>query len=337
MQVDDTSNPLRLVKTTPTTEHLTGEIKNLDSIMSLGDALMYAKSKPEPKWVVPGYVTDGLTLFAGASKVGKSFMCLDIAASVAAGCESRLGPVCEHGDVLYIAAEDSAQRVVSRMSEWNPNMEDWPMGSLSLKFAPMAKTGGEYTQEWIESVANPRLVILDTLARTVADGDVRKGAYKADVDKMAKVQEFAHASGVPVLVVTHTNQVKMEEGSDWMDKVSGTTGIIGTADNIMFLNAKRGEAEGTLHITGRDVPDRADVVRRVGSWWSVFDGPLVGSLGDLSVQITDWVCAQDAPCSAPEVGDALNVPHKTVGTYLGRLAHSGRLSRVGRGRYWKPE
>ena len=304
--------------------------------MNLGAMMSYAATRPEPKWIVPGYLTEGLTVFAGNSKIGKSYVCLDIAAAVASGVECLGGMVCEKGDVLYVAAEDSPQRIISRLEDWNPDKSTWPLTALDFVTAPMMRPAPEVVREWLDESANPRLVILDTLARTIPEVDSRKGAYDKDVERLARVQEFASKSGIAVLVVTHTRQMKLEEGEDWMSKVSGTTGIVGTADHIMFLDAQRGSPDGTLHVTGRDMSDRDDPVRRVGPWWQVFAPGVIGTLGDRSVQIIEFVEASPGPVGAVEVSTALSLPRATVDTYLGRLVRSGKLQRYGRGKYWKP-
>ena len=162
---------------------------------------------------------------------------------------------------------------------------------------------------------------------------IKGNAYGKDVARLAKAQEFAARSEIAVLLVTHTRQMKLEQGEDWMSKVTGTTGIVGTADSIMFLDAQRGQPDGTLYVTGRDVQDRSDAVRRVGPWWQVFDGGATGSLGDRSVQIMDWVSEQRAPVNAQAVSDALDLPRATVDTYLGRLARAAKIQKVGRGQY----
>jgi len=69
---------------------------------------------PPPKWVVPGLIPEGVTLFAGKPKVGKSWMALEIAVAIAAGrpCLGNLEP--EVGDVLYAALEDNPRRLQRR-------------------------------------------------------------------------------------------------------------------------------------------------------------------------------------------------------------------------------
>ena len=46
---------------------------------------LLAKNFPEPKFIVPGYVGEGLTILAGRPKIGKSWLALNIAVAVATG------------------------------------------------------------------------------------------------------------------------------------------------------------------------------------------------------------------------------------------------------------
>ena len=59
--------------------------ERLSSRFSLDEQLMAYKSSPPKRWIVPGIVREGLTLFAGAPKTGKSFCSLDVAFAVAMG------------------------------------------------------------------------------------------------------------------------------------------------------------------------------------------------------------------------------------------------------------
>src|SRR5688572_10883597 len=40
---------------------------------------------PPIRYVVPGYITEGITILAGRPKLGKSWLCLDLAVAVASG------------------------------------------------------------------------------------------------------------------------------------------------------------------------------------------------------------------------------------------------------------
>ena len=65
-------------------------------------------------WIVPNYIPEGLTVFAGKPKIGKSWLMLDVALGVARGTET-LGESSEKGDVLYCGLEDGERRMQSRV------------------------------------------------------------------------------------------------------------------------------------------------------------------------------------------------------------------------------
>ena len=69
------------------------------------------------KFTVPGYIAEGLTLFAGKPKLGKSWLCMDVALAVAEGGQCLGGIQCEQGDVLYLALEDNRRRLQSRIQK----------------------------------------------------------------------------------------------------------------------------------------------------------------------------------------------------------------------------
>lgn len=61
---------------------------------------------PEPVWAIPHMLPAGLTILAGRSKIGKSWLALQIAQAVAAG-STVLDRQVQKGPVLYLALEDS--------------------------------------------------------------------------------------------------------------------------------------------------------------------------------------------------------------------------------------
>src|SRR5947209_1653111 len=64
---------------------------------------------PAPCWAVEGMIAQGITLLAGPPKVGKSWLCLQLAIAVAEGSDV-LGIPVEKGEVLYLALEDTPRR-----------------------------------------------------------------------------------------------------------------------------------------------------------------------------------------------------------------------------------
>ncbi len=78
-------------------------------------ATLLAQTLPEPRWSVPNFLPEGVTLLAGKSKMGKSCLTLQLALDIARG-ETTLGhiPTCQ-GEVLFLGLEDSERRITDRI------------------------------------------------------------------------------------------------------------------------------------------------------------------------------------------------------------------------------
>jgi RecA-family ATPase len=70
---------------------------------------------PETKYAFPGLIPQGLTILAGKPKMGKSWFCLNLAASIAYGIDF-LDKTPGKREVLYFALEDSPTRIKQRLS-----------------------------------------------------------------------------------------------------------------------------------------------------------------------------------------------------------------------------
>jgi hypothetical protein len=104
-------------------------------------AQLQHKHFPEIPFIVPRYVAPGLTLLAAKPKIGKSWLCLDIAISVATG-RYCLGDVkCNSGQVLFIALEDNERRLQRRLTKLLPSGE-WPADLDYATDWPRAGQGG---------------------------------------------------------------------------------------------------------------------------------------------------------------------------------------------------
>lgn len=68
------------------------------------------------EFVIDGLLAQGLYILAGAPKVGKSWLALDMCLSIAKG-ESVLGQKTLQGTALYLCLEDSYVRIQNRLYE----------------------------------------------------------------------------------------------------------------------------------------------------------------------------------------------------------------------------
>src|SRR3712207_5876754 len=117
------------------------------------------------RWIVPELIPEGLTLLAGPPKIGKSWLCLDLALAVA-GYGQFLDEVeVETGDVLYLALDDTQRRLqerIRRLLGEKPVPERLDIFSADHSAPSLVDGGLELVEQWMASHADPRVLIVDT-------------------------------------------------------------------------------------------------------------------------------------------------------------------------------
>ena len=211
---------------------------------------------PPVRYLIEGLVPEGLTLLAGKPKLGKSWLTLDAAVAIATGGEV-MGKPTDQGDVLVLALEDNFRRLQGRLKKLLGPLRRPDLSRI--KFATTWARSGEGCVEdiraWSESVAAPRLVVIDTLGCIRGASDGKQSAYADDVAALRPLHALANEKGLAVVVVHH---VRKMEAEDPLDQVSGTNGLAGTADTILVLD-RRADTGLTLRGRGRDLEDEIDL------------------------------------------------------------------------------
>lgn len=231
-------------------------VKYQQSCIRLLSAKQIQDIKLEPiQWLADGFLTEGLFILAGPPKVGKSWLSLNIALSVAKGTMVLSSFKTNKAGVVYLALEDNHRRIQSRIQN-NLYYETDKKAPDNLYFpeitnnVPKLNEGGiDELEKLVLDHPEVKLIIIDTLGRIRADkrrGD--NNIYLADYELLAELQEFALRNKICVLVVHHTKKGSEE---NVFEEISGTTGITGAADAMMVLKKVRGEHK--LFITGRDI------------------------------------------------------------------------------------
>jgi len=220
---------------------------------------------PPVKFLIEGILPDGTSLLTAASKIGKSWMVLDLGLCQAAG-----RPFMNHSanqcGVLYLALEDSLHRLQSRMKKILGD-EPAPAQFYFTTEAPKLGSGLlETLDDHLKQHPDTKLIIIDTLQKVRGPAQPREASYAQDYREMETIKSFMDKRGVSVLFVHHNR--KMKDDDDPFNMISGTNGIMGAADTIWTITKEhRDDEEATLHITGRDVEQSATVIRFDKSCW----------------------------------------------------------------------
>jgi hypothetical protein len=211
------------------------------------------------RFQVAEVLPQGLFILAGAPKIGKSWLVLDMCRSISAGSE-LWGYSTTRNGVLYIALEDNYRRLQDRLKMIAT--DEPPDEPLDLHLAVSAKGIHDGLVEQIDNYMkehpNTGLIAIDTLEH-IRKGDADRkdrGLYSTDYKDMQIMREIINKyEGITLMLIHHTR--KMYD-ADPLFTVTGSTGLTGAVDGIWVLDKeKRAENKAILSILNRDTKSYA--------------------------------------------------------------------------------
>jgi len=280
---------------------------------------------PEPVWAVPGLLPVGLTILAGAPKVGKSWLALQIAQAVASG-GGIFGNNVEPGPVLYLALEDSAQRLKNRMKKhsWPPglNVHFYTIGDLNDLVRNLEISKPKLLSHLIE-YRKYRLVVIDTLSRVVTGN--QKEVEEMTV-ALSPIQEIAHKRNCAIVIIDHHRKGK-DEVQDAISDILGSTAKGAMADTVLGLYRDRNKLGAKLSITGRDVEERTiDVMVDKDTWiWQLVEKYPT----EQQREIIDVMKKANQPIGPSQIGKELDLNRGTVHKQLVNMVPDGLVKKEG--------
>lgn len=230
--------------------------------MYSSEYIMNTPMKPI-EYCVDGLISQGLFVLAGAPKVGKSWLALDMCLSIAKG-EKVLGKETLCGHAVYLGLEDSLIRLQNRLYELTDEPSD------NLNFAIMAESISNGLPEQIEYCRKRfddlKIVVIDTLQKVRNESE---SSYSSDYKELSVLKSLADKLGIAIVLVHHTR--KCSDG-DPFNMISGSTGLSGCVDGSMVLiESKRGSRKAKLYCVGRDIENQEINVVFESSRWKVSD------------------------------------------------------------------
>jgi len=287
---------------------------------------------PEPRWIVEGLLPEGLTLFAGPPKIGKSWLALSLCVGTASGGHA-LGKIpIERGEALYLALEDTARRLQSRL-KMMLNGEPAPEGlHLATKWDRLDEGGLEQLESWLLGWPKCRLIIIDTLQRLRPPQQGNRGLYEQDYNTLVYLKTLADTCGVAIVVVHH---LRKGSSNDPLEEVSGTTGLTGAADTIWTLKRDRGRADAVLFSTGRDIDEAETALRfdkSLGLWTLLGDAEEYRMTHERG-KIIEILKQSGEPMTPKAIAEILAKTRESVQFLISKLVEEGSVEKVGYGRY----
>jgi len=278
------------------------------------------------KAVVPEILIEGLTLFAGKPKTGKSWLLLHAAIAVARGGFTLGNTHCIEGDVLYCALEDSKRRLKKRMEKLIGVSQDWPKRLSFRCEMPRLSAGGlDVIRDWIASHPLARLVIIDTLAMVRSPKKQDQSTYDSDYAAVLELRKLAIEFGIAIVVVHH---LRKADADDAFDTISGTLGLTGAPDTILVLK-RDGAGAFVLHGKGRDLIEieKAMSFDRSSCLWRIEgDAPEVRRSSERTA-VLEAVEEAGAPIGPSTIAQATGMKPVNVRKLLTKLVREGAIKK----------
>ena len=219
--------------------------------------LLTAEFDP-PEWLIPDVLPQGLAILCASSKVGKSWMAMQMCLAVSKGKEF-LDYVTNQAGCLYLALEDGVYRLQDRLKKLLCKEKSPDNFYLSVKADVL--DGGLIKQldEEFEEHPDIKLIIIDTLQKVRGSVKRNEIAYATDYRELGTLKEYADKRKVCIFLIHHLR--KMADENDVFNMISGSNGIMGVCDTIYIIyKKKRQDENATMFMTGRDIKQQDIVV-----------------------------------------------------------------------------
>lgn len=315
-------------------ETLTRSEKHALTIQSANE--LSGKTFDPIKWIIPKFLPTGLTVLAGPAKIGKSFLCWNLAfASALQGLALERFDIESRSNVLYLALDDD-ERLLQERHKMIMNGETLPDNvfiadnSNLITFNP----AGLHKVEQIINEKAIELLIVDTWmhVRPEAINTNGKTSYDIDYQALIPIQRFAHRKNIAIILVTHTR--KGADLDNPFNQIQGSMGMQAGCDTLMMLS--RGDnGNATLKVAGRRVQDTEYIAElKNGGTWSVVGDVEDFCESDAINQIVEILLeCEGVPLTPKQIQEDSKLGKNIVAKRLERAVEEGVAVKVGRGKY----
>lgn len=214
---------------------------------------MSKQSITESPDIIENLLPIGVTLISAPSKMGKTFLCMQMANAIAKG-DSFLGYQCKKKNAYYIALEDPKDNQIRRLKNSGSKISQ----GYDIEFCEPYQVSFNLEKKILNYLHfNPELgvVIVDTFEKI---RDCNERTYSIEYKEVTHYHELAMKYGISIILVMHT--IKNINYTNIFANVSGSAGTLAAADGLMVLIRNQMDSNiKELHLDGKGIP--ADIIK----------------------------------------------------------------------------
>ncbi|MBT3788201.1 MAG: AAA family ATPase [Alphaproteobacteria bacterium] len=190
-----------------------------------------------PKYLVEGIVTEeSLAAVFGEPESGKSFLALDWALCIASGVD-WLSKRVLRGGAVYVTGGEGVFGYNPRIAVWKQNNPSACTDNFRLVPSAVDMTNTASVQGLVDSIRyygidNPKVIFIDTLARSFGSGDENNAS---DMGRFVRGADLLRSSfpGSSAIVVHHT-------GKEGARGLRGSSALLGALSTSIKVELKQG-------------------------------------------------------------------------------------------------
>ena len=288
---------------------------------------------PERRWLVDTlWARAGVGLIAGSPKLGKSWMGLDLAVSVASGtpCLDTFD-VPEPGPALLYMAEDADADVKARLRglcrHRRLDLDTLPIYVITVPTLRLDLDSDQQRLYHTIALLRPRLLLLDPFVRLHKINENDAGEVSAI---LAYLRQLQRTFDVAVIVVHHSRKNSRPGGAG--ANLRGSTDFHAWSDSSLYLHHHKDTVVHTPeHRTAR-APGVVNLRLHAGqqtddTHFEVVDPPDPAGDATATLEADVLTALARGPLSRNQLRAMLRVRNQRLGNALDDLARAGRVVR----------
>ncbi|MFC2105472.1 AAA family ATPase [Candidatus Bipolaricaulota bacterium] len=295
-------------------------------------------SLPEPRWIVPKILCEGVSLLIGAAKLGKSWLALDLALGVATGTPVLGVAGTQAGRVLLLDLEGNRRRMRQRLAALLGGRAAPDNLHIMFEWPSLHDGGLERIRGFLDEHPDTCLAIIDTLACVRAGNRSTRSVYDLDYSDLTGLHSLASVrDGLAFVVVHHTRKNRRESAGDSVEEINGTMGLSASADALIYMT--KGKASDRfdvkLSVKGRDVPECSLALKQDTNSprWTVLGDAREYSISEEQHRILEFLREESEPKSPKDIAEATELSHDVVRHLVLKMAQDDLIDRCSKGLY----
>lgn len=202
----------------------------------------------ESQDIISKFLPIGVTLMAAPAKMGKTFLNMQLANTVACGGDF-LGHQCKKSSVYYLAFEDPEHNQIERLKNSSFKIAQ----GYDIEICPPYQNSFDLEKKilnYLHFNSNLGVVIIDTFEKIRPHSD---RTYTVEYKEVTKYHELGLKYDIAIILVMHT--IKNTNDVNVFANISGSAGTLAAVDGLMVMLRNRyNEKIKMLYLDGKGIP-----------------------------------------------------------------------------------